>query len=227
MDKQTVVITGANRGIGLELCRQLKTAGAEVIAAARDPESAEELRDVTPARIEALDVADPESVAAFAAALDETAVDVLINNAGTGGPGAGIANLDFDEVARTVAVNSLGPLRVTQALLPQLRRGRRRTVVHISSNMGSITNNDQGGYYGYRASKTALNSFNRTLAHELGCLGFTCVVLHPGWVRTGMGGDGAPLTPAESVRGLVKIVAGLSADHNGGFFDYTGAQLPW
>ncbi len=227
MDEQTVVVTGANRGIGLELCRQLKAAGAEVIATARDPESAEELRDVSPARIEALDVADPKSVAAFAAALGETAVDVLINNAGTGGPGADIANLDFDEVVRTVAVNSLGPLRVTQALLPHLRRGRRRTVVHISSNMGSITNNDQGGYYGYRASKTALNSFNRTLAHELGCLGFTCVVLHPGWVRTDMGGDGAPLTPAESVSGLVKIVAGLSADHNGRFFDYTGAQLPW
>jgi len=227
MDKQTIVVTGANRGIGLELCRQLAAGGAEVIATARDPESADELGKLAPARIEALDVADPESVAAFAGALGDTAVDVLINNAGIGGPGAGIANLDFDEVARTLEVNSLGPLRVTQALLPHLRRGRRRTVVHISSNMGSITNNDRGGYYGYRASKTALNSLNRTLAHELGCLGFTCVVLHPGWVRTGMGGDGAPLTPEESVRGLVKIVAGLTAEHNGRFFDHTGVQLPW
>jgi NAD(P)-dependent dehydrogenase (short-subunit alcohol dehydrogenase family) len=227
MKEQTVVVTGANRGIGLELCRQLQAAGAEVIAAVRDPEAADELRQAAPARIERLDVADPASVAAFAEALGDAAVDVLINNAGIGGPGAGIANLDFDEVARTLEVNSLGPLRVTQALLPHLRRGRRRTVAHVSSNMGSIANNDQGGYYGYRASKTALNSLNRTLAHELGCLGFTCVVLHPGWVRTGMGGDGAPLTPAESVRGLVKIVAGLSAKDNGRFYDYTGAQLPW
>ncbi len=227
MQRQTVVITGANRGIGLELCRRYQAAGAEVIATAREPEPADELRAVAPARIERLDVADAESVAAFAEALGEIAVDVLINNAGTGEPGAGIAQLDFDEVTRTLEVNSLGPMRVTQALLPHLRRGRRRTVVHISSNMGSITNNEQGGYYSYRASKTALNSFNRTLAHELGCLGFICVVLHPGWVRTGMGGDGAPLAVEESVRGLMQMIAALNSEHNGRFFDHTGTQLPW
>jgi NAD(P)-dependent dehydrogenase (short-subunit alcohol dehydrogenase family) len=227
MDKQTAVVTGANRGIGLELCRQLKAAGAEVIATARDPESATELQALSPARIEALDVADPASVAAFADALGDTAVDLLINNAGIGGPGAGIANLDIDEIARTLNVNSLGPLRVTQALLPNLLRGRRRIVAHISSNMGSIANNDQGGYYGYRASKTALNSFNRSLAHELRGRGFTCVVLHPGWVQTGMGGESAPLTPEASVGGLMRVLARLSPKHNGRFFDHTGAELPW
>ena len=227
MNDQTFVVTGANRGLGLELCRQLNAAGASVVATARDPDAAAELRQVAPARIEALDVTDPASVAAFAAALGETAVDVLINNAGMGGPGAGIAALDLDETARFFAVNSLGPLRVTQALLPHLQRGGRRTVGQISSNMGSIANNVQGGYYGYRASKTALNSLNRTLARELAGKGFVCVALHPGWVRTDMGGAGAPLSAEDSVRGLLRVVAGLTARHNGGFFDHTGAELPW
>ncbi len=227
MKDQTVVVTGANRGLGLEFCRQLTAAGAAVIATARDPEAAAELRQVAPARVEALDVTDAASVAAFAGALGETRVDVLINNSGMGGAGTGIAALDLDEVARFFAVNSLGPLRVTQALAPHLLRGGRRTVVQISSNMGSIANNVQGGYYGYRASKTALNSLNRTLARELAGKGFVCVALHPGWVRTEMGGREAPLTPEESVRDLLAVVAELTAEHNGGFFDHTGAALPW
>ncbi len=224
---QTVVVTGANRGLGLELCRQLTAAGATVVATARDPGAAAELRQAAPQKIEALDVTDPGSVAAFAGALGETAVDVLINNAGMGGAGTGIAELDLDQTARFFAVNSLGPLRVTQALLPHLLRGGGRTVVQISSNMGSIANNDQGGYYGYRASKTALNSLNHTLSHELAGKGFVCVVLHPGWVRTDMGGAEAPLTAEASARGLLGVVAGLEARHNGGFFDHTGNPLPW
>jgi NAD(P)-dependent dehydrogenase (short-subunit alcohol dehydrogenase family) len=227
MKDHTFVVTGANRGLGLEFCRQLTAAGADVVATARDPVVAAELRRLSPARVEALDVADAASVASFAAALGETPVDVLINNAGIGGSSAGIAALDLDETARFFAVNSLGPLRVTQALLPHLLRGRRRTVVQITSNMGSIANNAQGGYYSYRASKTALNSLNRTLSLELAGKGFVCVALHPGWVRTDLGGAGAPLTPGESVRGLLQVIAGLSPKHNGGFFDHTGAALPW
>lgn len=227
MKDQTIVVTGTNRGLGLELCRQLIAAGAEVIATVRDPEASSELRALGPARIGTLDVADPAGVRALAAALDGTAIDLLINNAGMGGAGTGIADLDFDEVARFLEVNSIGPLRVTQALLPHLKSGRRRTVVHITSRLGSIGDNAQGGYYGYRASKTTLNSMNRTLARELAGQGFTCVVLHPGWVRTAMGGEAAPLTPEESARGLIGVVNRLTTEHNGNFYDYTGAPLPW
>ena len=221
-----VLVTGANRGIGLELCRQLVAARARVIATVRRPEAAQELATL-PVSIEALDVSDPESVEALAERLDEVELDVLVNNAGMGGVGDGIQDLDFENMQEAFAVNSLGPLRVTQALLPHLLRGQRRTVVHISSNMGSLTNNLQGGCYAYRASKTALNMLNRCLALELAGKGFTCTVLHPGWVQTDMGGEGAPVPVVESVRGLLRVIVNLTPEDNGRFLDFEGKELPW
>ena len=226
MNDLTFLVTGANRGIGLELCRQLVQQGATVIGTARRPEAAAELATL-PVSIEALDVANPQSIQALAERLEETPVDVLINNAGIGGAAKGIAELDFQDIERALAVNSLGPLRVTQALLPHLLRGQRRLVVQISSNMGSIANNAQGGYYGYRASKTALNMFNRCLALELAGRGFTCTVLHPGWVQTAMGGESAPVPVAASARGMLQVIAGLGPEANGRFFDFEGNELPW
>lgn len=223
---QTFVVTGANRGLGLELSRQLQAAGARVIATARQPSAADALQTLG-VQVEALDVADEASVAAFALRLGEMAVDVLINNAGRGGAAGGIVEQDFAEMARLFAVNSIGPLRVTQALLPHLSRGSRRIVAQISSQMGSLTNNLQGGYYAYRASKTALNMLNRTLALELGAKRFICVALNPGWVRTDMGGPEAPLSPAQSARGLLRVIAKLSAKENGAFLDHRGATVPW
>lgn len=223
---RTVVVTGANRGIGLEFARQLKVKGYYVIATARKPEAAEELRGLG-VQIEQLDVADSASVQAFAERLQGTIIDILINNAGIAGHGAStFAEHDFDAVDRTFQVNSLGPMRVTQALLDNLRRGKQKKILHISSMMGSIEMN-QGGAYGYRASKAALNSFNKTLSVELGKEGFICVVLHPGWVRTGIGGSSAPLSTEESVAGLITVIEGLDADSNGRFIDYTGKDLPW
>lgn len=226
MKDQTVVVTGGNRGLGLEFCRQLQGLGAEVIATARDPRSAIDLRALE-TRIEALDVSDAGSVEAFAERLVNVGVDILINNAGFGGSGNGVGSLDFAELERFFAVNSLGPLRVTQALLPNLRRGKGRKVVHITSKMGSLTENIEGGYYGYRTSKAALNMIHRCLAAELAGQGFVCAVLHPGWVRTGMGGNHAPLSPMESVHGLLGVIARLKRQDNGGFFDYTGTDIPW
>ena len=222
----TFLVTGANRGIGLELCRQLTAARARVIATVRSPERAQDLATL-PVSIEALDVTDPESVHALAERLEEATIDVLINNAGMGGTGGGIQDLDFTHMGETFAVNSFGPLRVTQALLPHLMRGQRRTVVHISSNMGSLTNNMEGGCYAYRASKSALNMLNRCLALELAGRGFICTVLHPGWVQTDMGGDGTPVAVEESVRGLLRVIAQLSPAANGGFLDFEGNVLPW
>ncbi len=226
MKGQTVVVTGANRGLGLELCRQLAAAGAEVIGTARQLQTALDLRALE-VRAEVLDVSSAASVGEFAQRLAETAVDVLINNAGKGGSGSGVADLDLAETEEFFVVNTLGPLRVTQALLPNLRRGRERKVIQITSRMGSLADNREGGYYGYRASKAALNMINRTLALELGGQGFVCALLHPGWVRTRMGGMQAPLSPADSVRGMLRVVRHLTRSDNGAFLDYTGQPLPW
>jgi NAD(P)-dependent dehydrogenase (short-subunit alcohol dehydrogenase family) len=220
------VITGANRGIGLELVKQLTARGNEVIATARDPGSARELL-ATAVRVEALDTVNPGSVAGFAARLGDEPVDVLVNNAGIGGHDGGrLADTDIEQLLDTFNVNSLGPMRVTQSLLPNLRAGAGKTVVQMSSILGCITEAG-AGLFGYRASKTALNMLNKALSVELGSEGFTCVAMHPGWVQTDMGGANATLTPEESVSGMVSVIAGLDASHNGAFIDYRGQALPW
>jgi len=222
----TYVVTGANRGIGLELCRRLSARGEEVIGTARDPEAAEELRELG-IRIEALDVADPESVERFARHLEEAPVDVLVNNAGAMAVGNPIDRLELDELDELFRINSIGPLRVTQALLHNLRAGGRKQVVHITSKMGSIDDNTTGGYYAYRSSKAALNMINRSLALDLKDEGFTCIVLHPGWVRTRMGGDAAPLTVEESVEGMLRVLDGLEPADSGRFIGLDGEPIPW
>jgi NAD(P)-dependent dehydrogenase (short-subunit alcohol dehydrogenase family) len=222
----TVLITGANRGIGLEYARQFEAKGYTVIGTARQPDEAAELKALG-VRVEALDVTDAASVAAMAKRLDGVPIDILINNAGIGDRNdASILTTDFALFERTLAVNTLGPLRVTQALLPNLRAGARKHIVNMSSRLGSIALNN-GNYAAYRASKAALNQVNRSLSIELGKQGFVVVVVHPGWVRTEMGGAEAPLLADESVRGLVALIDRLSASDNGRFYDYLGAELPW
>jgi NAD(P)-dependent dehydrogenase (short-subunit alcohol dehydrogenase family) len=222
----TVLVTGANRGIGLEYARQFADRGYTVIGTARDPGAASELRAITE-RVEALDVADAVSVAALAKRLDGVPIDILINNAGVGGfDDDDLASVDFDAMQKTFAVNAFGPLRVTQALLPNLRQGQRKLVIGMSSQLGSIERST-GRMYAYRASKTALNQFNKIIASELGPQGFVFTVLHPGWVQTEMGGANATLTPEESVRGLIAVIEKLGADDNGRFYDYQGKTIPW
>jgi NAD(P)-dependent dehydrogenase (short-subunit alcohol dehydrogenase family) len=220
------VVTGGNRGIGLEFARQLAERGERVIATAREPEKATALRDL-PVRVEPLDVSDPGSVSEFARRLDGAPVDVLIHNAGIGSAGPGIERLDMDEMERYFSVNPICPLRVTQALLPNLRAGARKLIVGISSGLGSLEGNTGGGWYGYRAAKAALNMFVRTLAQELRREGFICVLLDPGWVKTNMGGPGAPTPPEQSVRGMLKVMDGLSAFESGGFFNSRGKEVSW
>lgn len=222
----TVLVTGANRGIGLELVRQMRARGHQVIGTARKPEQARELKE-TGARVVQLDVTDSGSVGAMAQELKGQRIDLLINNAGMLGHTAdSFEETDFDQVMATFDVNSLGPMRVTQALLPNLLAGEGRTVIQISSTMGSIANNG-GGYYGYRASKSALNMLNKSLALELADRGITSVVVHPGWVQTRLGGAGAAITVAESVTGIVQVIAGLGPEDSGRFLDYQGKELPW
>lgn len=222
----TVVITGANRGLGLEFSRQFAAAGATVIATVRRPEDADDLRELG-VRIERLDVADSVSVAQFRERIGDLPVDILINNAGIGSWLYRLEEVDADALDRYFQVNTLGPLRVTQALLPSLRRGAGKTVVNITSDLASLERNTRGGAYGYRESKAALNMFTRTLAAELRREEFICVVISPGWVRTDMGGPEATQSPTESIEGVIRVLRGLTAKDSGKFLDYRGEELPW
>jgi NAD(P)-dependent dehydrogenase (short-subunit alcohol dehydrogenase family) len=203
-DTHTVLVTGANRGLGLEFARQYKEAGSRVIGTARNPDEAEELAALD-VRVMQLDVTNQESVDNLVAALDGEAIDVLINNAGIFPRVGKIDEIDFDDYNRTLAVNTVGPVRVTRALLPNLR----------------IAENKRGSFYGYRESKAALNMFTKTLAAELGPEGFTCVVLTPGWVQTDMGGPNATLS------GMKAVLDRLTPADNGTFWSYDGSQMPW
>lgn len=222
----TWVVTGANRGLGLEYARQLQGRGETVLATARRPREADELNALG-AQVHPLDVGDDDSVAEFDCWMADRPVDVLVNNAGVGVDEPGLEELEMAELVRFFQVNTLGALRVSRALLPNLRAARTRRIVNITSRMGSIGDNSSGGAYAYRASKAALNMVTRSMAVDLRPEGFTCVVLHPGWVRTAMGGSRAPLTPTESVRGMLAVIDGLSVEDSGGFFDYQGRTVPW
>lgn len=225
-DKGVVLVTGANRGLGLEFVTQLKAKGYEVIGTARSPDQATELK-ATGARVEQLDVADQASVTSLAARLDGVSIDILINNAGMlNRADSSLDTLDFEAMERSFQVNSLGPLRVTHALLSNLKAGERKTIVSITSRLGSIELST-GGLYSYRTSKTALNQINKIFSSELAPQGFTCVVMHPGWVKTDMGGSGATLTKAESISGMLAVIENLSTESTGKFFNYDGAELPW
>ena len=225
-DKGVVLVTGANRGLGLEFVKQLQGMGYEVIGTARNPDKAIDLK-ATGARVEQLDVADQASVASLATRLMGVSVDILINNAGMlNRADSTLDTLDFEAMDRSFQVNSLGPLRVTQALLPNLKAGQRKTIVSITSRLGSIELST-GGLYSYRTSKTALNQINKIISTELAPQGFTCVVMHPGWVRTDMGGANATLAKAESISSMLKVIEHLTIESTGKFFNYDGEELPW
>jgi NAD(P)-dependent dehydrogenase (short-subunit alcohol dehydrogenase family) len=222
----TCIVTGANRGIGLELARQLSERGDTVIATARAPEAAADLHELG-VRVETLDVERPKSVAAFARRLKGTPVDLLVHNAAMGVAGPAVERVTAEEVESHFRVNAVGPLRLTQALLPNLRAGERKLVVAISSGLGSISENSAGGWVAYRISKTALHQVMRTLSAELSKEGLTFVLISPGWVRTRMGGQNAPLSPEQSVRAVLDVVDGLTPEHSGRFFNERGEEIPW
>ncbi len=222
----TVLITGANRGLGLEFARQFHAEGYLVIATARRPDAADDLNALG-VRVEQLDVADAASVANLAARLGDAPLDLLINNAGIGSGSRTFETVDIDAVERIIQVNTIGPMRVTQALLGNLRQGRGRQIVNITSGLGSIERNTQGGAYGYRESKAALNMFTRSLAGELRDQGFICIALSPGWVQTDMGGPDARLTPEQSVSAMRTVIGSLAPDDSGKFFNQNGDEMPW
>ncbi|MBJ6764840.1 SDR family oxidoreductase [Myxococcaceae bacterium JPH2] len=226
-----VVITGANRGIGLELVRQCLARGDVVHAGVRAPRRATELAALVRGssgrlQVHTLDVADEASVQAFAAALPGP-VHLLINNAGVRSRPDALAELDSEDLIRTFQVNAMAALVVTVALLPQLRAAGGAKVANLSSNLGSITDNTWGGAYGYRMSKAALNMATRSLGHDLKEEGVLAFALSPGWVRTDMGGSEAPTAVDVSVTGLLGVLARLGIEDTGGFFDFEGHRLAW
>jgi NAD(P)-dependent dehydrogenase (short-subunit alcohol dehydrogenase family) len=222
----TVLITGANRGLGLELARQYTADGWQVIGTARRPDTADDLRDLD-VTVMQLDVTDQASVEQLAEDLDGQSIDVLINNAGILSMVHSITEIDFEELNRVLAVNTVGPIRVTQALLPNLRAGKMKKIINTSSVAGSISGKTRGGPYGYSESKAALNMFTRSLAGELKADGFICIVIHPGWVQTDMGGAHAAVTVADSAAGIRSVIENLSAEDSGEFRTFEGQQLPW
>lgn len=223
------VVTGANRGIGLEFVKQLTARGEDVDATARDPDDAPELRALLRSgvrlRLHRLDVAEDDSVAAFAQQLPPGPLDVLINNAGVSGVKGG-EPIDPPDILRVFNVNAAGALRVIRALLPRLRAGKAKKVVNLTSQLGSITE-ASGGRYAYRMSKAALNMATRLLAEDLRGDGLRAVALHPGWVQTRMGGSAAPVPPEQSVGGMLRLIDGLSAEQSGRTFDFQGREIPW
>lgn len=224
--KGTVLITGANRGLGLEYARQYAEKGFHVIGTARSPEEADELRAVG-AEVHALDVTSQTSVDALASALDGRPIDILINNAGYfNREDTTLETASAEIFMRTMDINAAGPLRVTQALIPNLKTGTTKKVISMSSQLGSIERSS-GQWYAYRASKTALNQINRIWSEEFANDGFTFVVVHPGWVQTDMGGPNATYTPEQSVAGLIGVIDGLTSEDNGAFYDLNGDTIPW
>lgn len=223
----TVLITGANRGIGLALAREFSDAGYDVIGTARRPNESTALKALG-ARVEQLDVASQDSVDAMAKRLAGQPIDFLVNNAGIiGHDTRDFRELEVDKLEGVLNVNTLGPLRVMQALLPNVQASQRKVVANMSSMMGSMELNTWGCCLGYRASKAALNAVNTSLAIDYGKQGMTFVVLHPGYVRTDMNEGKGNITARQSAEGLMKVISGLDGQDNGKFYNYLGEAMPW
>jgi len=225
----SVLITGAGRGIGLELARQYAAEGWRVHATSRDADGARPLEgiegDVVTHR---LDVTKGVQVSALARDLKGEPIDLLINNAGrTGARDRTFGSLDYESWEEIFRVNTLGPLRVAEALVDLVAASKRKLIISLSSRMGSIGANKDGGSYSYRSSKAALNAAMKSLSIDLARRKITVVVFHPGWVRTDMGGRSASLSPKKSVEGLRTVIDGLKRSDNGRFLNYDGAEIPW
>ncbi len=216
-----ILITGANRGIGLELCRQLAARGDEVIAVCRTASQA--LAELNVRVLDGVDVTDAASVDSLQSRLGSESLDWLINNAGILSVET-LDNLNFNAMERQFRVNSLGPLRVTAALSANLAKGSKVGI--ITSRMGSIEDNTSGKYYGYRMSKAAVNMAGMCLARDLKDQGVAVALLHPGMVATDMTG-GQGVTPEHSAKGIIQRMDALDMDTSGSFWHAEGESLPW
>lgn len=225
----SVLITGANRGLGLEFAKQYARDGYRVFATARTP--SRELRALAEAhsqvQLHPLEVTDPASVKALAQTLKDEAIDELINNAGWMGPSQQrLGSIDYDGLLETLRINTLGPLRLAEAFVEHVARSQRKLMVAVTSGMGSISDSS-GGYYAYRASKAALNMSFHNLGLDLKPRGIIAIVINPGWVQTDMGGKGAPTRPEDSIAAMRRVFDGLTLKDTGSFKNYKGGDYAW
>ena len=229
----SILITGANRGLGLEFVRQCIPQGWRVFAACRDPKGAAELQELAagsrgPVSVHGLDVSDFGQIEDLARELRGEAIDVLLNNAGIYGPKqAAFGKSDYRAWAEVLAVNVLAPMKMAECFIEQVARSERKVIICMSSLMGSVGRDNEGGHYPYRSSKAALNMVVKNLSIDLRGRGVTAVVLHPGWVKTDMGGPNAPLSTEESIRGMLRVVHRLTMKDSGKFLSHDGSEIPW
>ncbi|MDP2126063.1 MAG: SDR family oxidoreductase [Pseudohongiella sp.] len=225
------IVTGTNRGIGLGFVKQLLAQGHDVIATARDPEAVPALKALQAdgnLSLLPLDISEEGSIAAFVSAVGAEPVDVLINNAGVYGPReAGLGSLRTAEWAEVMLIDLIAPVMLTQALLPALRRGKDKRIAFLSSMMGSIADNSSGGSYIYRSAKAGLNQAVKSMAVDLAKEDFIVLPLHPGWVKTDMGGPNAMIDVTTSVTGLLQRIQKTTSADSGKFLNYDGKVIAW
>jgi len=229
---ETILITGSNRGIGLELVQQYANLGWQVLACCRHPDQATALNrlgdrfpDIS---VHRLDVTQHDQVQQLAVLLQNCPIDILFNNAGVYGPyDAAFGNTDEAQWLTCLHTNVIAPMKMMEAFLPHVVASRHKLIAAMSSKMGSMADNGSGGSYIYRSSKAALNAVMKSAAIDLAPKGVKVAILHPGWVKTDMGGPNAEITVAESVTRMREILATIMPENSGSFFDIDGSIIPW
>ena len=229
---ETILITGASRGIGLELANIFSDHNWNVLACCRHPDAAGDLKKLADARKNlntyALDVTDDDAITRLAAGLEGKPIDILFNNAGIFGPNdQPFGNTSSDEWLDVMRTNVIALMKIAESFVDNVASSQRKIIASMGSMMGSIADNGSGGYYIYRSSKTALNMVVKSLSIDLQSRGITAVVFHPGWVKTDMGGPQAPTSPEESAAGLYRVLVNLTGKDNGRFLTFEGKELPW
>lgn len=232
MSNSTILITGANRGIGMELTRQFTEDGWQVLACCRSPEDAADLKALATkyptVEIFPLDVTDYDRLVALSSQLQDRPIDILLSNAGIYGPREmAFGEVDAKAWRKVLEVNTIAPLMLAQAFVEQVAVSRQKLIAVISSKMGSIADNSSGGSYIYRTSKTAVNQVVKSIANDVGGRGISAISLHPGWVKTDMGGSNAEIDPNESVLGLKQVLMAAGLKQSGNFFNFDGSRIPW
>ena len=226
----TVLITGSNRGLGYEFVKQYSENGFNVLACCRNKNNAKELEELSitsnKIKVYELDVGNVKAIKSLSQQLQNEKIDVLINNAGIYRSST-VGNINYDEWIESFKINTIAPYQIIENFLNQIINSDLKKVVSVTSKMGSIDDNTSGGSYIYRSSKTALNSMMKCLTHDLKNQGVATLTLHPGWVRTDMGGPGGWIDSFESVQGMIKQIDKLTIDDSGKYLDYAGKSINW
>jgi len=229
---ETILITGSNRGIGLELVNQYAAAGWRVFACAREPQGGEALNKLAQSfnnvSLHTLDVTSSEQIQSLAKELKNQPIDILFNNAGVYGPyNASFGNTDEAAWLECLRINTISPMKICEAFVDNVAMSQRKLIAAMSSKMGSMTDNGSGGSYIYRSSKAALNAVMKSVSIDLQPKHIKVAILHPGWVKTDMGGVNAEITVDECVGLLRKNLDNMTADNSGNFFEIDGSVIPW